>query len=209
MSFAIFEEVEPHYLVKVGVHLVHIVKVKAIVEFCKFEYHIDHLGLVRTVEAPVLFPVKNAFATLINQVGTYRVLGVVKCFVPLLLFGQQYHCAVVFGLALVIVKNCVSDVTPNVGGVVSVQINYALLLSFHNFTANSASANILAILSISPQLLWFSFVAECRNLIEVVLVSLAPNNVNNFVERSFWVDGRVCVCVVSKNFVVGDLAEGD
>ena len=76
----------------------------------------------------MLLAIKNTFATLENKVRADRILLFVKSFVPLLLFGQKHHCAVVSGLILVIVDNGVSDVTPHIRGIITVQVDYTFLL---------------------------------------------------------------------------------
>ena len=89
-------------------------------QFCKLKNHIDHLGLVRAIQTAVLFPVENTFATLKNKVGANWVHLLVQSFVPSLFFWQQHNCAIVFILALMLLLDCVSDVTPYVRGIVAV-----------------------------------------------------------------------------------------
>lgn len=176
-------------MVEVSMNLVHIVKIKTIVKFSEFENHIDHFWFICPIQTSMLFPIENAFATLKNKVGTYRILSIVKCFIPLFLFWQKHNCTVVFRLVFVIISNSISNITPHIGGIVSVQVNDAWGLLMDLFAANSTTANVLAILSIKHIAFCLPLVTEARDLIKIVMIGLAPYNINHFVERGFGVNG--------------------
>ena len=65
-------------------------KVKAIVEFRKFQYDLNGFWLVRSRETSMLFAVENSFTTFVDEMGADWILCVVERFVEGLLLWQQH-----------------------------------------------------------------------------------------------------------------------
>lgn len=208
----VLHEVEDQDLVKVAVDLLHVLEVKAIVQLGKLEDHIDHLRLVGTVQATVLLPVEDALAALEDQVGANWVLCAVESRVPWLLLRQKHNCGVVLAASGVRIYNGVTDVAPNIGRIVSVEVdNRLLLLSHHEWLrcADAAPREVGVILTVLlSYVLGVLLSAVLSDLIQVILISLSPNDVNDLVEGSFGVVLLIVGQVVTKDAVVRNLAEG-
>ena len=72
------------------------------------------------------FAVEDAFAALVDQVRTDRVFSPVKGLVPTLLLREEHYCSViprVTGCCVALVVDCCYDIAPDVGGVVSVEVD--------------------------------------------------------------------------------------
>lgn len=74
--------------------------------------------------------VENSFATLVDQVWTNGVLGIVKTLVEGFLLWEQDYSAVVSGAvggSVATSVDCRDDVAPNVGRVVAIQVDNLLV----------------------------------------------------------------------------------
>ena len=95
LAIRVLHEVQTEHIIEVGAHLVLIVKVKIIVKLSEFEDNLDSLGLVVSREASMLPALKNSRATLVDEVGTNRVLSLVEALVKALLLGQEDDSTIV------------------------------------------------------------------------------------------------------------------
>lgn len=150
LSRRVAQEVQVKHVVKVLQR--HFFKIKSIVQLRKLKNHINNFGLVARVQTPVLCPVENTLAALVNQVGADRIQNFVLAAIPILLLGQQNHGYPIFGFSFVKVHNSIPDVLPNVGCVVSVQINNSLVkvgrpwpVSSNSLTAQVAWLDVFSV----------------------------------------------------------------
>ena len=146
------------------------------------------------------FPVKNAFAALVDQVRADRVFRAVEGFIKRLLFRQKDHSAVVswrVWRCVAISVNCVDYVAPHVRCVVAVQVDYLLHVTLTRKLVRVAIFICLSIHFILVEicrliscgiLRWLTMVGD---LVQIVLVSLRSNNVDHLMKRHFWVLLRV------------------
>lgn len=81
-------------------HLVHVLKVKSVVQFGKLKDNINYFWFVSAIKASVFFAVENTLAALINEVRTDWVFCSVQRFVPLFLLWQQNNSLVVNKLSM-------------------------------------------------------------------------------------------------------------
>jgi len=126
LARGILHEVEEKNVVKVGSHLLFVVEVEVVVEFGELQQDLHGLWLVIAGETAMLLSVENALAALEDEVGADGVLRRVQCLVECLLLWKQDYRAAVFRLASLV--HCALDVTPDIGRVVPVQVDYCFWL---------------------------------------------------------------------------------
>ena len=75
-------------MVEIAVYLVHVVEVKAVVQFRELKDNVNNFRLVGAVQTAVFLAIENALAALVDEVGANRIFGDVGRFVPLLLLRK-------------------------------------------------------------------------------------------------------------------------
>lgn len=196
-STGVLHEIENKGVIKVRIDLRLVLKAEPVVQFRKFEHNLDCFWLVGPAQTAVLFSAEDAFAALEDQMGTNGVLFAVLTHLPLapvLLLGQQdYRAEIPFAFLLlaapqsgIVGQDRVSDVGPNVGRVIPVQIHDRLFKG--HFPARG------------------TFTLG-RDLVEIVLVGLRANRVNDLVEGHVGVFGLVGIREIAEDPIITDLLE--
>jgi len=205
-------------MVEVAVNLIHVFEIKAIVQLSKLKNDVDDLWLIWAVETAVLFSVENALAALEDEVGTNWVFCSVCWFLPRLLFWKQHNCRVVLRPCepRVRVFDCVSDISPHVWSIVTIEINQTfvyILLVFRNSRPVSklVGVSVFKVLRRGRLNILVYLILETMpwNLIKVVLVSFPSDDVDYFVEGCFGVLLLVFWEVITENAVIWNLLESD
>ena len=205
-------------MVEVAVNLIHVFKIKSIVQLSKLKDDVDDLGFIRTVETTMLFAVKNTLAALEDEMWTNRVLFAVCWFLPRFLFREQYNCRVIFSscLARVWLFDCVSDISPDIRSIVAIEVNqtfvYILLILLNSIPVSKLVRvcifKVLRSLRLSVLINLILETMHC-DLIKVVLVSLPSDDVDDFMEGSFGVLLLVFWEVIAENAVIWYFFESD
>jgi len=100
-----------------------VLKVNSVMQLSKFQHNFNCFWFIVSRKAAVRFAMKDALATLVNQVRTDGIFCTVERLVIVLLFRQKNYSAVVTwgvrrGIAAVV--DCGDDVAPNVWGVIAI-----------------------------------------------------------------------------------------
>lgn len=206
-------------MVKVGCELLLVVEVELVVELCEFQNHIDDLRLVRCVETPVFFAAENALATLEDQMGADRVLLPVERFVPGFLLRQKHDRGVVrLAGREVSFLDRATDVTPNVGGVVPVEIDNLLHFCRRRLILRRSVDARLVESCGGLRIFWVANGGKFRiavlmtvhlDRLEVVPVCLATNDVNDLVEGCLRVHLLVGLNVRAEYTIVRNFGKGN
>jgi len=132
LARVIFHEVEEQDVVEERVHLSFIFEVDPVVQLGELQDYLNGFGFVIPRQTAVALAVEDAFAALVDQVGTYWILSPVQSLVKRLLFRKQHHGSVVTWVSrsrVAAVVNCTYNITPNVWSVVPVKVNDVLSTS--------------------------------------------------------------------------------
>ena len=123
----ILHEVQKQHVVEVASDLLLVVEIEPVVELGELEHNLYGLWLVRSREAAMFFALEYPLAALVDQVWTNRIESVVERLVPDFLLREQHYCSEASFLAwgnITVFLHSFLDVSPNVGSIVSVQIDY-------------------------------------------------------------------------------------
>lgn len=149
---------------------------------------------------------------------TNRVFGSVCRFLPRLLLWKQHNRGVVFCSCKTRVRlfDGVSDISPHVWSIVTIkeyQTFVYILLVFRRSDSVSKLVGVCVfkVLSRSRFSILVNLFLETMScdLIKVVLISLASDDVDDFVEGSFRVLLLVFWEVIAENAIIWDFLEGD
>lgn len=86
ITIRVLHEVQKQYVVKKRVHLLIVLKVDSVMQFCEFQYDLDSLRFVVTRETAMGFTMEDSLATLIYQVRADGIFGPVKGLIVVFLF---------------------------------------------------------------------------------------------------------------------------
>ena len=120
--------------------MLEIVKVYAIMKFCKFEYNFNGFWLIWSRKTSMLFAVKDSFTAFVYKMRADWILWLVQCFVELLLLWKKNDCSVVWELTwgnVAAICDRLLDVTPHIRCVVSIKEDYCLRKVHFTFQGDS------------------------------------------------------------------------
>lgn len=181
-------------------HEIVVGEVAAVVQASELENNLDNLWLVLTGEAIVRLPSKDSLDALIDHLRTDRVLGCVRATIKVdMLFRQDQNCLVgpdrLLLAILVRLLDCLLDVAPHVGRVVTVEVDE--LLGQHWFTVHGVCSVLVG----------HARVAVARDGVQVVLVGLVSDDVDSLMHVNLGVLRAVLFLIVRQDAVVRDLHE--
>lgn len=172
-----------------------VVQVHAVVELGEFEEHFDDLGLVVTAQAVMLGAAEYPLNALVDHFWADRILAVVQAGIErrVLLRQNENSFELLRLLFEICFLDCVLYIGPNVRSVVSIQVNDLLLLLGQKLALRGVIVFILA------------FVALLGDGVQIILVSLAPDDVDGFVHANPRVLLTVSLLVLGQDAVVRNL----
>lgn len=146
----------------------------------------------------MLLSVENSFGTLENHLRTYRILTLVliRLEVAMLLWNNQYRPEIFDSLVLVRVYDRFLDVGPDIRSIVPIKVDEL----FQHY-----------ILEINILRKWNEFLlgkiflsTRLGNLIQVLLISVVPDDVNGLVEIGTRMLVTIFLSRCCENIVIGD-----
>lgn len=142
------------------------------------------------------FSTENPLDTLIDELGTQRVQSLIDTPIESSLLWKNENGFVVLGKFIFLtLLNGFHYVGPHIRSVVPIQVYELFQKLFLRRGTHSLKNCAVVILVV---------ICDC---IEVVLVSLSPDNVYDFMKRNMRVSLLIRFLVVSEHFVIGDLFE--
>ena len=183
-------------------HAVIVREVDAVVEASELKDDLDYLRLVLTRETVVRLSTEYSFDTLVNHLRTNGILRCVRVTVKVnVLLGQDKDCLVrpdrLLLAVLVRLLNGLLDIAPDVGGVVTVEVDELLLEHW------------LTVQWVRHILVGLARVAGAGDGVKIVLVSLVSDDVDSLMHANLRVLSAVLFLVAGKNAVIRDLIEVD